>query len=196
MSGEATRRKTGKGAEGLAECGRAAKFEAGKRIKSRMVGIPSCILRQHNRSLEGIDDGSALIGRPKQIFYRAVAVLFLNMRIFLIAWMRMLGVGMAVQAQQQLIRHHGAREQQQQKEGDICCETVHLKHGFKTKIGLFCQCCMYAQTHCLLSYARTITKNMPKQPKAIPETVSQSQFSAIMSQLSGEVFCGTGFESA
>ena len=35
-------------------------------------------------------------------------------------------MSMAMQAEQQLIGHHGAREQKQQKKGDICRETVHL----------------------------------------------------------------------
>lgn len=67
-----------------------------------------------------------MVWRSEQIFYRTVVVLLLNMRVFLVAWVAMRCVGMAVQAEQQLIRHHGAREQQQQKKGDICREPMHL----------------------------------------------------------------------
>ncbi|MBX0334861.1 hypothetical protein K3G39_16600 [Pontibacter sp. HSC-14F20] len=91
------------------------------------MDIPYSMLWQRNRRPEGIDCGGALIGRSKQILDRTVVVLFLDMRVFLIAWVAMRRVGMAVQAEQQLVRHHGAREQQQQKKGDICREPVHLK---------------------------------------------------------------------
>lgn len=84
------------------------------------------MLGQHVGCPESIYLHGTLIGRSKQIFYWTVIVLLLDMRFFLVTWVAMLGVGMAVQAQQQLVGHHGAREQQQQKKGDICRETMHL----------------------------------------------------------------------
>ena len=69
---------------------------------------------------------AALERCPKQVLYRAVGVFLVDMRLVMVAWMAMLGVGMAVQAQQQLVRHHDAAKQQEQKQGDICRKLVHL----------------------------------------------------------------------
>lgn len=137
MSGEATGCRTGKSREGLAQRGRAPEAEAGKGVKSRVLGIAHRILGNHNRSPEGIDCGGTLVRCSEQVFYRTVCVLFLDMRVFLVARVAVLCVGMAVQAEQQLVRHHGAREQQQQKEGDICRETVHLQSVNQNKVNRF-----------------------------------------------------------
>lgn len=60
-------------------------------------------------------------------------VLLVDMRIFLIARVRVLCMAMAVQAQQQLVRHHGAAENQQQKEGDIGRETIQCQRPCKQR---------------------------------------------------------------
>jgi hypothetical protein len=42
-----------------------------------------------------------------------------------------------VQAQQQLVRHHGANKQQEQKQGDICRKSVHLIPSQLSKYNTF-----------------------------------------------------------
>lgn len=126
LVGYATSRKTEKKGKGLANSGRTAQLQAGKCSESQGMGIPCHMLGQHGGRPESIYLHGALIRRSEQIFYRTVVVLLFDVRIFLVAWVRVLGVAMAVQAQQQLVGHHGARKQQQQKKGDICRKTMHL----------------------------------------------------------------------
>lgn len=91
-----------------------------------MICAPGFVLRQKGRSLESEGFRHALVRRAKQVLNRAVIVFLLDMRLVVVAQVAMLGVGMAMHTQQQLVRHHGARKQQEQKEGDICREAMHL----------------------------------------------------------------------
>ena len=69
---------------------------------------------------------ATLVRLPKHILYRAVLVLQANLRFFGIGVVGMYGMGMRVQIQQKGIRYHGPAEQQEQKQGDIFQEGLHL----------------------------------------------------------------------
>ncbi len=66
-----------------------------------------------------------------------MGVLLVDMRLVVVAWVAVLCVGMAVQTQQQLVRHHGPDKQQEQKKGDICRKAVHLQQVNQNKYSAF-----------------------------------------------------------
>jgi hypothetical protein len=62
----------------------------------------------------------------KHILYRAVLVLQPDLRLVGIGMVGVYGVGVRVQLQQVGIRYHGPAEKQEQQQGDMSQERLHL----------------------------------------------------------------------
>ena len=76
----------------------------------------------------------ALVRRVEHILYRAVLVFHAYLRLMGVAVVGVHGVRVRVQLLNQLIRHHGPAEEQEQREGDMLEITVHVGVETKTKI--------------------------------------------------------------